>query len=280
MIKDNNDNLSGINSENFIVSDSFDQKLTNKIKTEKIKPHPRWHFLLKNYVVWGLGFISLLVGALAVAVMIYLIKYGGWELSGASSQNIWEFLLLNLPYFWLVFFGLFIFLLYYNLRRTRSGYRYSLWLVAIASLFFSLLLGSVFFAAGWGEKIDDILGRRAPFYDEVINRQMHFWRQPEAGRLAGMVGKLYNGKSFGLIDQRQEIWEILIETHGPLLNKLQLGDPIHLVGQDLGDNKFKAEMIMPARPGREFLRRHGLPDKNRPCSEDPSNSLQCPPPRF
>jgi len=280
MTKDNDVNLSKVITESSVTSNSFDQKLADKIKTEKIKPHPRWHFLLKDYVVWGLGFISLLVGALAVAVMIYLMKYGGWELSGARHQNIWEFLLLNLPYFWLVFFGLFIFLLYYNLRQTRGGYRYSLWLVITASLFFNLLLGGVFFAAGWGEKIDDILGRQAPFYDEVINRQMRFWRQPEAGRIAGIIERLYDGQSLGLIDQRQEVWEILIETHDPLLNKLQLGDPVHLVGQDLGEHKFMAEMIMPARSGREFLRRPGLPNRNRPCSGELKNSLQCPPPRF
>ena len=58
-------------------TDTFDQKLVAKIKQANIAPKPRWHFLLKNSVIWAAGTLSLLIGAGAASVMIYLFKYNG-----------------------------------------------------------------------------------------------------------------------------------------------------------------------------------------------------------
>jgi len=39
---------------------NFNDNVLHKIKEEKISPKPRWQFLLKNILMWGLGVVSLI----------------------------------------------------------------------------------------------------------------------------------------------------------------------------------------------------------------------------
>lgn len=242
------------------TQDQFKEKLIAKIKSEKLSPKPRWQFLLKNYVMWIAGALALLVGALAVSVMIYLLKYNDWDIYSQTKKSFWEFLLLTLPYFWFIFLGIFIFIVYYNFKHTENGYRYPHILLVGASIILSILLGAIFFATGIGEKIDDVLGRQAPFYDRVFNRHIDFWSQPDDGRLSGMV-ILQNGQTeFLLVNRDREEW--LIETKNAKTHsdeKIIVGQPINLLGEKIGDNIFQVDEIVPVKAGRGFLRRFNGP---------------------
>jgi glucan phosphoethanolaminetransferase (alkaline phosphatase superfamily) len=244
-------------------TDNFDKKLVEKIKQDKITPKPRWHFLLKDYVIWASGTISLLIGAAAVSVMIYLFKYSSWDIREATHKSVWEFFLLTLPYFWIIFLGLFVFILYYNLKHTKRGYLYPIWLIATVSVIASILLGSIFFWADVGEQIDNLLGERAPLYDTVINRDMMFWFSPGEGRLTGLVVEKSDDSRFEIIDPQGNDWEVLMPEVGPTTEILIIGEPVHLVGKTLSDSSFQAYMVRPVRLGRGFLARpHD--DKPRP----------------
>ena len=245
-------------------TNNFDEKLVAKIKQEKIAPKPRWHFLLKDYVIRITGTISLMIGAGAVSVMIYLFKYNGWEIQEKTNKSLWEFFLLTLPYFWIIFLGLFIFILYYNLKHTKSGYRYPLWFIIISSILASVILGSVFFLFGLGEKIDNILGEQAPFYNTVINRHLDFWFNPEEGRLTGIVSAENDDRNFEIIDPKGDTWQIIAGPQVLSTELIKLKEPVDLVGHVLDNSQFQADIIRPLRPGRGFLSRpHGR--GNGPC---------------
>lgn len=259
---------------------AFDQKLVEKIKEEKMAPKPRWHFLLKNQVVWLAGALSLLIGAAAVSVMIYLLKNNGWELQAQTNKSALEFLLLTLPYFWIVFLGIFVFVLYYNVKHTATGYRYPVWVIAAFGVLASILLGSIFHVFAIGQKIDNVLGVRAPLYEVVINRQLSFWFNPAEGRLAGVVAIGVADGNFYLIDPAGEAWQIIsnnLSDGAHMSDFLRVGEPVNIIGAVVDDNKFRADFIRPLVPGRRFFDRPGIKEHRGRCLQD--NCLRPLPPR-
>jgi hypothetical protein len=238
----------------------FENKLLTKIKDEKINPKPRWQFLLKNYTVWLAGLLSLLIGAAAISVMIYLFKFNDWEIYDQTKKTFLEFFILTLPYYWFVFLGIFVLIISYNLKHTENGYRYSRLLLIGGSIIFSIILGTIFYFAGMGEAIDNILGRQAPFYDQIINRHIDFWSQPGEGRLSGLVISTTDDGKFILIDRGNEQWLVGTENSKPYSGAvIVVGQPIRLLGEETGDHVFEADEILPIRAGRDFFHRFNGP---------------------
>lgn len=238
----------------------FDEKLIAKIKNAKLFPKPRWQFLLKNYVIWVSGILALIIGALAVSVMIYLLKYNDWDIYYQTKKSFLEFFILTLPYFWFIFLSIFVFIVFYNFKHTEKGYRYSSFLLASVSVILSIFLGVIFFTTGVGEKLDDVLGRQAPFYDSVFNRHVDFWSQPADGRLSGMIISQSDKTEFLLIDRSQEEW--LIEAENAKSHsgeEIVVGQPINLLGREDGENIFRVDEILPVRAGRGFFHRFNSP---------------------
>ncbi|MFZ4631628.1 MAG: hypothetical protein ACOYL8_00280 [Patescibacteria group bacterium] len=234
----------------------FESKLLAKIKECKICPKPRWQFLLKDYTVWLAGILSLIIGSAAISVMIYLFKFNDWEIYEQTKKSFLEFFILTLPYFWFVFLGIFVLIISYNLKHTKSGYRYTTFYVIGASVILSIILGTIFFFAGLGEKLDNILGSQAPFYDQVINRHVDFWSKPSEGRLSGVVIGIDDGGKFILIDRGGEEWLVNTEKSQPFTKEIIIiSQPIRLLGEETDDHEFSAVKILPMNAGRNFFNR-------------------------
>jgi hypothetical protein len=239
------------------MDNQFEKKLLDKIKDEKIRPIPRWHFLLKNYVVWLVGSLSLFIGAAAVSVMIYL--YRGDDLTSyLRTGGLKEFLLLALPYFWIIILILFTFLVYYQIKHTKKGYRYPAYAVIAFSIAASILLGGILFKAGLSKAIDDILGENAPYYETLFNRRMLFWYSPEDGRLSGMIIEYVPEDRYLLLDPKRKQW--LVDASG-LRNcclGIRVNELANFTGEAVSDNEFRATEFFPMHSGkRYFMRRHG-----------------------
>jgi len=245
---------------------SFTNRLVDRIKQKKISPYPRWRFLLKDYTVWSAGALALICGSLAVTVMIYLLRYNNWEIRENTHKSLGEFILLTLPYFWLIFLGLFIFILYLNIKHTKKGYRYPVWLIALAAISTSVFIGSLLSFTNLGERIDNIFGAKAPFYDQIINRQLRFWSQPEEGRLTGLVQVVSSTGSFLIIDRQGRSWEIISPEKDLSLELLSPGIPLNLIGEVNDRGQFEVDVVRPVGPGKGFLKRPLLPREGRGCS--------------
>lgn len=235
-------------------SNSFAVRLLNEIKDKRLSPRPRWQFLLKSYTVYATGIIALLIGAVAVSVILYLIKFNDWNFYYHTNKNFWEFLFLTAPYFWLFFLGLFVFIIYYNFKHTQKGYRYPSWLLVGASISLSIILGIIFFRMGLGERIDDALGRRAPFYGHILNPQIDFWSQPEEGRLSGIIIGKGEGGSLVLLDRELEEWLIYLNLSNEYGEHFFANQPVRLVGQEISDRRFMVEKVLGGcRSGKGFF---------------------------
>lgn len=235
-----------------IEDDKFDSAILETIKEKKIEPKAKWTFLLKDYVVWALGLLSLLLGSVAVSVIIYMISNNDWDIYTELSGSLAEFILLTIPYFWIVFLLIFLFVINYNIKHTKKGYKFSLPLIFSASIFISVLLGALFFYAGLGRAIDDVLGENVSFYDTIINPRVRMWNNPKAGRLIGVIIEKVSDNEFYLHDMREERWLInTVNVERPLDAELDCGCPVKLIGKMGKDRYFTVDQIFVHNgPGR------------------------------
>lgn len=235
---------------------TLDKKIIKAIKEKKLTPRPRWRFLLKNYLIWSGGILSLLAGSLAFAMIVFMTRNNDWRMYAPISGSLLKFIILTLPYFWLLFLFVFIMVAYFNLKHTKKGYRHSLISIIIGSLILSMLIGGGLYAAGLGQKVDDVLSQRAPFYEKFINKRMGLWFNPDRGLLAGVIVDKISDSEFKLLDMKRKEWLVLTDKATTVPGMiLETGKPVRLMGQCLDENSFEALRIMPMGPGQGFFKR-------------------------
>lgn len=239
-------------------SKTTNQEVFDRIKAEHIVPKPRWQFLVRNYAIWTAGFFALLFGAISVALTLNMILHNDLAVLPRFGNRQLELLLLAIPFFWLICLAVFIVLIYINVKHTKKGYRYSLPMILLFTILANLVLGGSFYLLGLGEKVDDLLSRHAPFYDQVIDPRVRFWSNPVEGRLSGLIIAVNNGDEYRLVDLKREEW--LVFTKGAKKGpgaELLLNQPARFIGHMTADHGFSAEEILSVRSGRGFFNRFG-----------------------
>jgi len=225
-------------------------QVLEKIKKEDIRPEAKWKFLLKDYFVWGLFVSSIIIGALAVAVIIFGIKISDWDMYDRLAGGPIKFLIMTLSYFWLLIFVAFILVAYYNLKHTKKGYKYSIFTVISISLLATLLLGGFTYSVGLGEKLENNLVKRAHFYKGVEHKRQKMWNRAEEGFLSGRILEVREG-GFDLEDVKRARWQILTEKADIMpMVILKDGNRIRIWGEKVNSSTFKAHKIIPwQKPG-------------------------------
>jgi len=226
------------------------QKVLEKIKEEKIQPKAKWEFLLKESLVWVLGTISLIVGGLAFSVVIHMSLTNDWDVYEYISESFLGFLFGTLPYFWLLFLALFVFIADYNFRHTKTGYRHKLYVIVTGSIITSMLLGGIFYVVGMGRTIDRALSENAPQYYHIMNHRRALWGHPERGLLSGVVVELVDEDNFKLKDMKNSVW-MIDGDDAVMIGGMELikeGERLRVIGKRFDDNNFKAIRIMPWIP--------------------------------
>ncbi|MFA6106312.1 MAG: hypothetical protein WC745_01420 [Patescibacteria group bacterium] len=242
-----------------IEDKNFDEKLLNSIKEKNVAPKPRWHFILKEYAIWIVGAVFLIVSAVSFSLIIHMVRLFRFREFGLYQKAVHgplEFIMLVVPLFWLAMLALFAAFVYYDFKKTKKGYRYPPILIIGIVLLASAGLGAVFARAGFGEIIDDAIGRSAPdkFYRQVINPHVQFWSEPENGRLMGLVISQSNENEFDVLDIKRKEWVLYIVESGKAdAEMVEVGRPVRALGEMVSDNEFKAKEILPFGAGRGFI---------------------------
>lgn len=239
-----------------IEDKKFDEKLLGAIKEQKIKPRPKWAFTLKNFSIWLAGFLSLILGSVAISLIFYMVRFDEFDIYRQAGNGFLKIMFLSLPIFWMIFLAIFIVFVYLNIKNTKKGYRYPTIRIIIYSLSASLFLGIIFANLGLGKTVDGILGRRAPYYDRFINPHVRMWNEADKGRLGGLVVALESQRSFTLVDLKQKEWNVQADRAERKFDSLvEVGKPIRLIGRKISDDIFEANIIIPFRSGGEFFDR-------------------------
>ncbi|MFA6553431.1 MAG: hypothetical protein WCT27_03310 [Patescibacteria group bacterium] len=224
-----------------------DQAL-EKLKSQHMKPIPRWEFLLKDSVIWAGFMVAVLVGSVAYCVALFLLTTQDWDLYRYVGSNAFADALSGLPYLWLIILLLFVLLAMYNFRHTQSGYRYRVWGVIVASIGASIVIGSVLHVTGFGNYLDRVMADNLPVYRQLTPDRQSVWTQPEKGLLSGKILTPENllPNTVTIRDFKGKKW--LISVNSALVDpsvRLEIGQYIKLVGQKTSTGQFQATHIMP-----------------------------------
>lgn len=255
---------------NTLNHDKFGENILQKIKTDKIAPKPKWFFRLKDYLVWTLGIFSLLLGAIATSLIVYFSENESLHTYRRAGGGLIKSLLMMIPAFWLICFILFGALVYYYIRHTKKGYKYSKWHIVLMISVFIIFLTAMFSVSRLNEKIEEVVSRTTPYYDTFINPNLNFWSDPDEGRLSGLIIEKISDNHYLLVDKSQESWTI-IKTVVISDDDLQIGRPVRLLGDKISDNEFLIKEVLSMGPGQGFLKKPGGAgsscrfNKRQPC---------------
>lgn len=252
--------------EKNIANSSLGKKVLEKIQMQKVKPSPRWVFLLKNYSAWVIGVLSLVIGSLASSVVFYMLMNNDWDVYKNVDDNLFSFILLTLPYFWMILLVLLIIVTDYNLKNTKKGYRYSTVIVFITTFSVSIFIGAILYNFEVGRIIDNAFADKVPVYEAMFHKMNHrkkIWMNPDRGLLIGIVSDSENGNNFVIKDFQNNTWMIITEQ-AEFIGKTEMitGDGVRIIGKREGDNLFRAMKIFYLAekrwltPPPDFMRPH------------------------
>ncbi|MDP3899814.1 MAG: hypothetical protein Q8Q23_01905 [bacterium] len=223
------------------------QTILDKITKERIEPKPRWQFTFEHALVWLMALFAIIGASLATAAIIFNFTATEWVLRERLGWSMGKFILINLPYLWLMFLLILGVTAYLSFRHTKGGYRFTLPIIIGAILFASTVLGFVLHSYG---KSGEWLEKRAQKHFTLCNlatmqRQM-MWQYPEKGLIAGKVVTFVAPNKFSVEDSRKNVWVIFGDSanlRAPF--DIVTGVPIKVIGRKIDEHNFFAEEIRP-----------------------------------
>ena len=236
------------------------KKILQKIDKEKIQPYSKKHFLIKKSIVWTVFSISILLGIVASSIVIFQLTHTEWDLYRHLNYSPSEFIILAIPYFWLLFLLLFIGLAIYNFRRSERGYRFNTFLLIFLSTILSVVGGGLLYQTGFSAKLENIFQENIPLYEKVIPYGFRMWEFPESGLLAGEITQIKSQQEILITDLQGTLWRVDISQtiwRGRLMPSIGLR--IKIIGKMIDKNHFVAHEIRPlqSRRGQGRNRRWG-----------------------
>jgi hypothetical protein len=223
------------------------KKTLGEIKKQKIKPAPRWQYLLRKYALW-LGFGAMIfLGAISFSVAFEMLNQLDWDLYRFAHQSAILYSLSLLPYFWLIFIGIFLVLAFFDLRKTETGYKYGWLKMSVFSIGGIILLGWFFSLVGLGGKLNTILAKDLPYYGQhLIMTKEKQWMQPAAGFLAGKI-ETASADKLEISDLNGQKWSVLLDekTLTKPAVRFLIGERLKIIGSRKEVNVFQALEIRP-----------------------------------
>jgi len=184
------------------------KKTLNTIKERNIRPRPAWMYTARNGGFWLVFVLLIAATAAAIATTIFLLSNYDWD----AYQNLHRSYLVHffyaIPYFWIAVIAVLVALAYLDFRKTKTGYRYNMAVVAGGSVLLSLVLGVMMFYEGLDSQVDNFFDAGVPFYRRVIYDDRDLWTNAERGLLGGSVTSVENSGDFAIEDSSGDFWMV------------------------------------------------------------------------
>jgi hypothetical protein len=220
------------------------KNVLKEIRQGEIRPYPKWHFVFRRSVIWTIFCIAILMGSVAGGSVIFQIKHAEWDLYKYLNNNLSAFLLLVIPYFWLLFLIGFSLLAYGYFSRTERGYRFRALWVVLGSIFLSIIGGGLLYSTGLPENIEYVFYNKVPFYRALQEYRQKVWVSPDQGLLAGRIVKLISDRTVLFEDLTGNEWTI--DISGTVWRgNLTPGEglKIKIIGKREAENRFVEKEI-------------------------------------
>lgn len=233
----NNLEIKEISENKETVEMTVSESIFAKIKADRISPTSKLHFRVVNSALWLPGILITLLGAFAVAGIIFGETHAGWEYRQFVNNSPLSLIMQALPIIWIILFVVFAGFIVKALRFTSRGYRYETKIILLSSFLISVILGSAIYI------IDEQIIENKLLRYPTQRIQTVIWSRPEIGRLLGQINIGEDG-SVVLIDATNKNW--LLDT-----SELTSDDPlqdkqmVRIIGQQLTDGGFVACLVFP-----------------------------------
>lgn len=228
------------------MNNTLPEKIIEEIKKQGIERRPMWRFLLKHSVFWSLAIFSIILGGIAVAVIIFIFIDHDASVRVYLHESIFEDLLQTIPYLWVTTLLTLIGISKYGVRHTKFGYRYTTARIIGVVVASSLILGITLSTLEIGERVQDFLVERLPYYNELTSTSKDAWSHPEKGLLGGTVTAITSSEELKLTDFHEKIWLVDIGKIDTVNNALMRpGIMIKMIGTKEADAEFRAVQVFP-----------------------------------
>lgn len=192
------------------MNEELSNKIIERLNKDSILPIPKWRFNILYGFFWLGALMSVIIGSLAFATILFLIidlrMHGIFEVSHSALE-----IMLFIPYLWLIVLCIFILIAKISLRHTKRGHQYRLRYIVASSLILSIIFGSFLTLVGVGKLTHDTLNRTS-IYNYTTYDAQDAWDQPIVGRIAGVVLSVNNKNNFIIKDFEGALWHIQIAT--------------------------------------------------------------------
>jgi hypothetical protein len=221
----------------------LERRVLQEIDRRGLTPRPYAYFLAKHSVFWTLAGLSILFGAVAVAVAIY----GVWDLIATGGKNFDEMpfddVFETLPFVWIAVLALFVVSAYFSLRQTPRNYRYRTAQVVAAVVAAAVVLGGLLAVFEVGKLTHQWLLKSSPFYERLVFSREDIWREPDKGYLGGRIVAI-SGTSLALTDFFGKDWTVDIAgAEIDLEEPLEDEEEFAIRGVRTGPSSFRATRI-------------------------------------
>lgn len=226
------------------MTDDFGDKIAQRITSSALKPRPKSWFLATRAALWALCGISVLIGAVAFATLIYYFvdrnRTGGKGFDEMPFDDFFEIV----PYFWLACVLLAGISATLGFRATPRGFLWRPTSVLALTLALDVLIGGLVYATGLGPWLNRELADFSPSYAKLI--AVEDWRNtsPLQGRLVGQSLGLNDSGQLILRDFTGAQWLVTVtDAQQSLGNPLGSADDLDIIGTIAGPNEFRATSI-------------------------------------
>ncbi|HET7716498.1 MAG TPA: hypothetical protein VFK86_12815 [Bauldia sp.] len=221
----------------------LEKRVLEEIGRRQLTPRPYAYFLARRSVFWTLAAISILLGAVSVAVAIY----GVWDLIATGGKNFDEMpfddVFETLPFVWGAIFVLLVASAYVSLRHTPRNYRYRPGQVVGFVIAAAVVLGGLMAALEVGKLTHQWLLRSFPFYERLVFSREDIWREPDKGYLGGRIVAI-DGASLALTDFFGKDWTVDIAgAEIDLEEPIEDEEELAIRGVRTGPAEFRATRI-------------------------------------
>lgn len=229
---------------------NLEERILEKIKHENLKPKSIWYFLIKDYSLWLAVLLSVLLASLSIAPIIFIFSNIEPAYIKHVSANIYFFLLMILPYPWIILCAITTYLAQKIWSKTKNGYKFQGKYVVIISTITSLILGIILNIFAFGKIMDD-QGEKAGFgfYKSMDGRKQENWFNPHEGRLIGIVQSISSSTSsttFILFNEKNNFTEeISYDETVPGSEFISENNKLRIIGFENSDKDFFACAIFP-----------------------------------
>jgi hypothetical protein len=211
------------------------EKIIGEIKKEKIEPASRWRFVMKDSFFWGIFVLSVVIGGMTVSVILNTLLNNDWELYMELSGGLTQFIVITLPYFWLIFLGIFMLIAYINIMNTKKAYRQNFKFIVAGAIFASFLLGLTFYNLGLASSLDkSLIQKLPPRLHQIMDSRLGVWQSPDKGFLVGEI-KSFDGVNLELVDFNGDTWQVVLgfdlDEFELLESLLQVNKKIRIKGE-------------------------------------------------